>query len=352
MSSPLTGDFAAVLQIGDWTFFAVPFLVLPLVMLFRFVGCSPFGVAPSPTDKRPGYRDFIMGVTNNPGTVPFPKAEAGASAIIAYWRLIDRARPDGSLPPAKDEKGFAGGIYVKPTGGIPPQPPTSTTPGSEGASGDIIPTEPGLISTDIAESKLFEGGFMMVPFVAGLYTGEMTIECWIKADWTPGLSGFEHTLFSAGGSYTAPGDSKPAFHGFRIFADRNNMWQVVVFPQVTGVLSASTLVTLGQVKYLVVTISNDMSGGAPTGNVRIDLWVDANKIDSGLVPTFSLPNGAAFCVGVRNSATDILDPSATVPTDPILSNVQEVVLYNRALTLEEILNHFALNQPLNALGGE
>ena len=65
---------------NDWAFLLVPFLVLPIVLLFRFVGCGSFGAADapevSPGPVHPRYRDYIMAAANNPGPVKNPTAVA------------------------------------------------------------------------------------------------------------------------------------------------------------------------------------------------------------------------------------------------------------------------------------
>lgn len=46
-----------------WAFVLTPLLVLPIVLLLRFIGCRSFDPEPAPpeTPKAPRYRDLIMG---------------------------------------------------------------------------------------------------------------------------------------------------------------------------------------------------------------------------------------------------------------------------------------------------
>ena len=99
----------------EWAFILTPLLVLPILFLFRFVGCAeiagirdPDPVAgPPPVPKVPNYRDYIMGKPDNPGSVLNPSVKPNPADVIGYWRLVDAA--SGTV--AKDEKGFQDGAY-------------------------------------------------------------------------------------------------------------------------------------------------------------------------------------------------------------------------------------------------
>src|SRR3954464_3129900 len=117
-----------------WAYVLTPALVLPIVLLFRFVGCAKLaglgeGTDPAPEtppepEKVPRYRDYIMGVQNNPGSVPNVAVQPNKADVIAYWRLVDE--PTDTV--AHDEKQFQHGEFHT----IPPLP---QVPGSEGAQG-------------------------------------------------------------------------------------------------------------------------------------------------------------------------------------------------------------------------
>ena len=198
-----------------WTFLLAPLLVLPILLLFRFVGCGldvvgsgpaaeqppaqppppPASLPPPsqppqpPSDgKPPNYRDYIMGEPTT-GTPKHP-IKPNKADVIAYWRLTD---PAGSTV-AKDEKGFQDGTYVSGTALLNVNP-TAAIGGSEAAPGDIE-GKPGLIVSDPAAlGRSFKGGFVRVPFKPDLYTDEFTIEAWILP---PTLRpNYEHMLFDA-----------------------------------------------------------------------------------------------------------------------------------------------------------
>ena len=122
----------------DWVVVLTPFLVLPIVLLFRFVGCAqiaglkdsdpepapapaptpapppeptptppPPTPPPTPTEtKPPNYRKYILGEQPNPGLVnAFPGVVPNGAHVIAYWRLVDAAASGDAV----DEKAFQKG---------------------------------------------------------------------------------------------------------------------------------------------------------------------------------------------------------------------------------------------------
>jgi hypothetical protein len=188
------------IEMTDWVFVLVPLLVLPIILLFRFVGCGlnlkgelseiplpkktlPPEVAPFepvPT-LAPSYRDTIV----------------AEPATIAYWRLVDDPSDipaGGALPEAKDEKNFASGKYITVPGGLPLVEPGAEA-GSEPADGDFDPYQASLIANEPASTKCrnFNGGYVFVEFKPGLYTDEFTIETWVKPQWIQ-KTDYEHTL--------------------------------------------------------------------------------------------------------------------------------------------------------------
>lgn len=298
-----------------WAFVLTPLLVLPIVLLLRFIGCRSFDPEPAPpeTPKAPRYRDLIMGEDD----------------IIAYWRLVDPvADPDVAV----DEQGFRNGEY-------------RTSANADTIPGNFITGQPGLIVSDPkALCRFFNGGFVFVPFQDGLYTDEFTIEAWIR----PGFpAGSEHMLFAAGGHYVRPFESTAGYHGFYIFAI-NNRWQVRLDPvagpdlQTGNVFSAPPIIP-SATTHLAVTVENASPGGAKK---KVTLFIDGKV--AGLATTtgyYSLPDGAPLLIGVQGGGSDPTDLDPTELRKPIRSHVQEVVLHRRALSQKEVENHVANNPP-------
>ena len=97
----------------EWIIVLTPLLVLPIVLLFRFVGCGGPELSNEPVTQQvpagpPRYRDYILPdpENSNPGTVKNAFVVPKAGDVIAYWRLVDDF---GTV--AIDEKGFQHGTY-------------------------------------------------------------------------------------------------------------------------------------------------------------------------------------------------------------------------------------------------
>ncbi|MFZ0611485.1 MAG: LamG-like jellyroll fold domain-containing protein [Desulfobacterales bacterium] len=346
-------------------FILTPLLVLIVVLLFRFVGCGFDGVAtgssppqqsapeppaaslpppsqtpsPAPSDgKPPNYRKYILGEPGNPGTVKNPMAVPNGADVIAYWRLVD-------APPANkahDEKTTHEGDYVKvsPLAAIPPTttPANAVRGGSESAPGDFKTSEPGLIVSDPAAlCRFFQGGHVRVPFKAGLYTDEFTIEAWIlphpliKKD-------YEYMLFDAGGRYAYQG-SPVADRGFRVFEDRNGSWQVRLFSTTATVYAMPPLVPRPGRTHFALVMENDGAGGIKK---KATLYLDGKPSGTASLNFYSRPDGADLFIGIENVTQT--PTGARSLRSPMMSRIQEVVLHKKALSQKEIENHVDINR--------
>jgi hypothetical protein len=306
----------------------VPLLVLPIVLLFRFVGCCD---DPKVSDE----------VVTGQSTVPnYKDTILLEPSVIAYWRLVDVA----AAAEAKDEKVRDGvsrnGLYK-----TAPQSngdaPTATQAGSEAAGGDFDQGQTSLILSEPSTTKCrkFNGGYVLVD-KPGLYTDDFTIEAWIDARWSL-KQGYEHTLFRAGGYYRRPFESSLAHHGFRVFANATDGWQVSFFvssPESDVKLTSSPAVTHNGRTHLVVTVAHI----GPGLKKKVALFINGKLGGSGEANYYSAPQGAPLFIGIDNLAAD---PSVTpLLRCPVLSLIQEVVLYNKALSEQEIGKHFSINR--------
>ena len=317
-----------------WTFILTPLLVLPIVLLFHFVGCADIaGIKDSepaqqselPKPKVPKYRDYIMGKPNNPGSVLHPDVKPDADAITAYWRLVDNATSLDAI----DEKGPRKGTYR-----------TSTDPDT--IPGDFIHNLPSLIFSDpTVPSRFFNGGYVVVPADANLYNDEFTIEAWVL----PGFAtGSEHTLFHAG-NYRGPSDQAAADHGFRVYATDTRHWQVflapggVIFPSPPLIPPGDTLT------HLAVTVQNASPGG---GSKTVTIFIDGKQTVQQTVGfSYSRPDGAPLLIGVmgeQSEPSDLVTLAQPNVKQPMRSRIQEVVLYSKVLSQEEIENHVDINR--------
>ncbi|CAN5746827.1 hypothetical protein BH18ACI4_BH18ACI4_05080 [soil metagenome] len=315
----------------DWAFILVPLLVLPIVLLFRFIGCGYSGKAtgtgPEKPPTPPGYAETI-------------RAEP---SVIAYWRLVD-----GTATKAIDEKRFKDGEYVV-SPGLPREEPGKFDPGSEGSEaatgGFLFPSQPGLIvSNPTAKCRFFNGGHVLVSQQLTdpvLYTDEFTIEAWVEKGWQQKIPGYKYVLFSAGGVFTATFGDNPGSHGFEAFAkvDANgdSRWDVKFFTDNAvsrnppGILP---LVPEG-ISHFALIVKN-------IGPKKFwAIYVQGKITVSGTVDFYSRPMGAPLFIGVGSRAAD--PTTNPEPRFPILSRIQDVVLHNKALSQEEIQNHVKLN---------
>jgi hypothetical protein len=323
----------------EWAFLLTPLLVLPIVLLFRFVGCgTQLQIEPDDTlTTPPNYRDYILGEPNNPGLVKNDKVVPNRADIIAYWRLVDAS----TNTVASDEKYFQDGTYTQSTAPLAVQAPTASMAGSESASGGFFSNHISLIDSDSSVMcRVFDGGYVLVPYKVGLYTDEFTIEAWVDVSWN--LTGYEHTLFSAGGFYRVPlsPTTSPTLQGFRIFADGDNRWQMNIFSRPGVVFTSPPLVPRNGKTHLAITVEKDPSN---VSNRKVTLYSDGKSVAIETVGYYALAEGAPFLIGVGDAAHP-LDSNSPQPYQPVRCPIQEVVLYRKALSADEIANHVDINR--------
>jgi hypothetical protein len=317
------------IQMIDWTYVLTPLLVLPIVLLFRFVGCTAFTTTAAETS--PKYKEYILGLPNNPGTVKNPAVVPNGADVIGYWRLIDVA---GNTSAQDEASAGRHGQYV--VGNICQlRAPTATAPGSEGrAPGKFIEGQDSLILSEPgAKCRYFDGGYVRIAHKPAFYSEQFTLEAWVFVDRL--AAGYEHVLFDAGGNYGTP----PAERGFQIVADRDGHWQVRLAPGTAFLFAAPPLVPLNTPTHMALTVEND---GAPGGKKKVTLYVDGKVGATGTVNSYNLPDTAPLFIGLENHA-----PSPVAGTDersPVLCRVQEVVLHRKVLSKEEIENHVDINR--------
>jgi Concanavalin A-like lectin/glucanases superfamily len=346
----------------DLTLVLVPLLVLPMALLFRFIGCAkiaglgegqgprePFSTAP------PNYRDYIMSDPNAtaPGLVTaHPEVHPNVNDVIGYWRLVDPekignpASPDRLMDsPAIDEKGCQNGDYIK--GTCAREEPSPTQPGAEESpsspADDFSFGHPSLIVSDPVQScRGFDGGYVVVPSTKGLYAQEFTIEAWVWPKWGENRdSEWEHTLFF--GHFEPPSDpGATPFNGFAVVADKTGHWQVRL--NAVGDLFESPpvawTVTNGGEKTHVKTHLAVIFAAAERGKTSVQLFVNGQGPTSHPVDYLAPKSGSLF-IGVA------VKPSPSLPIvlhRPLIGLIQEVVLHRKALSAEEIANHVDINR--------
>jgi hypothetical protein len=324
----------------------IPLAILPLVLLFRFVGCGLDAVgtaqpSPPPTPpfappsrpNPPKYRDYILW---DPGAPPVgdvlhktvvPKRED----VIGYWRLID-PKPVSTGDVAADGKGSQPGKYLE-VGAQIQEPFSDTAPGV----GLVDPSTPpvSLIESDPqARCRAFRRGCVRIDTRPELFTPDFTIEAWVWPRWTNNI--FEYTLFSAGDTSTNP--ALPPSRGFAVYVMPSNAWMVRLAPN--GMLTFNKpppLVDFAGKTHIALTVQTQGAVKA----VRLVI----NGFDAGqtTVPSYAMPTGWELLIGAANRAPA---PTGQQIYRPFIGEIQEVVLHKKALSLEELQNHVDINRPI------
>lgn len=316
----------------DWILILTPLAVLPMVLLFRFVGCGLDKVGeyqtPIPLPKRnpPKYRDYILADPSAPpaGVVAHYDVTPNGTDVIGYWRLID-PKPE----PAVDEKGFQHGQYLEV--GTQTQEPLSDSGSGPGLVEPSAPSLSLIASDPLARCRTFRGGCVKVPNRPEFYPDSFTVEAWVRPRWTN--TGFEHTLVSAGNPLlpTSP-------QGFALCADATNKWIIRFAPYaVLGMEQLPPLVDLGGPSHIAVTVQPEGGGR------RVKLFVNGNLAGSALALTYTAPSTWELYIGAASMAAA---PNGQAIYRPFIGEIQEVVLHKKALSRQELENHVAINVPL------
>ena len=351
----------------DWILFLPPLLVLPIVLLFRFVGCgeqlalAPPDPAPPrsryprlrprqhplppDTEKReapPRYRNYIM--------VWIPRAmsptrascrTAPTSRPIGGWSMTIRQSRTRSAATRKDSRPAS----RKKITALPDVAPTNDDPGSEPRDpAHFNLGEDSLIESDPAvHCRFFEGAYVFVPHVPNLFHSQFTIEAWVRVGTL--MKGYEHVLFDAGGSYVYPAGTPASPRGFRIVADRTNSWQVYVAPRETPLFAKPPLISPNSRAHLALTVADKTPGS--TEKIAT-FYLNGKVVDVAVdMPSYAPPHEAPLFIGIENTRP-VPSPTLLTLRHPALFRIQEVVLHRKALSQEEIFNHVDINRKVGA----
>lgn len=306
----------------EWTVLLTPLVVLPIVLLFRFVGCGTTLSQPvteqfaQPVD----YPKYILG-DNPPGAdaVPFPQPpfQPKKANVIAYWRLVEPGLDPGV---AADQAGFQDGGFKESTSG-------DTTPGEFASGQPLLDSAP----TDIC--RFFNGGFVFIDYKSGLYTDQFTIEAWVNGKFT---SGHSYTLFDATGRYRRPYETSEDYHGFRVLVE-GGRWQVRLAGAPDSLfLDKGPFVPPGR-HHVAVSMED-----SPVNGKRFSFFINGKFTTHADTQDYSRPDGAPLLIGVGRGTADPADMSQLI--DPVRSHVQEVVLHRKPLSSLELSNHVFINK--------
>jgi hypothetical protein len=319
----------------DWSFVLAPLVVLPVVWVFRFVGCASFGTADSPAPSVPGvpvvppvvtppsYPDYILGKAGGTGTLPNPLVVPNPALVVGYWRLVDGP----ASGQATDEKAGHHGAYRG----------DSSTDSSPVPTTRIAANQPSLLLPTAGElGRNFTGGYVLVPWAPALATAEFTFEAWVRPQgWVPTDAG-RRRLVTFGGDYRDSPAAPSRDHGFVIEQDNGQLRARVA----RGDGRAQTLAAVlpAGVAHVALTVQK-ISG--PNDRRRATLYLNATAIRVLEFDGYVMPSGVPLLLA---SGPNPDDPRGTFTSRaPWTGRVQEVVLHSTALTAAELANHVAIN---------
>ncbi len=325
-----------------WKLVLTPLAVVVILFLFGFVGCDQvLGLDPIAV---PGYDANI-------------KAE---TSLVAYWRLGEPAgTPVPSTGTAIDQLSVHPGNYNSAVITADAKRHSPDAPGTI-----TLGIKPGLLEvtkpTDETVDPCIEvnGAFVEVPFDAVLNPSPFTFEAWIYPEFGIAPLYNFYCLFES----SAPAGGGQKKLGFGLYAGPANpagpmtqpyQWQVWMgngtgFQQVAV---ASDNVLFNQITYLALTYDP----GLPAPNLILYVYYPGTNQDlsfnsvakiQGNVTNYRPNNqvgGGSSLIGMgRNLFPGVMvDPVPLQPfLYPFVGKIQEVALYNKALSLEVLGRHY------------
>jgi hypothetical protein len=319
----------------------LPVILLGIVTLFCFVGCGLDTTGTLVVFTK--YSDTT--VLANP-------------AVVGYWPLSE----SGDSLPAVDRVAGNNGQYVDSTtsAAIYPWPAASVSnpPGpdvlSAAALGSIAFAQPGIVAGDSVQPAddytkrtpclVVNGCYVNVPFNAKINPKtSFTLEAWVRVDWDKSAPHAWRAVLDAR-------DLSPN-RGFALYAKADDSlpgvyhWEVLVGNGGTGVFTRATsddpAITLndpslpsGVTYYLAVTYD----GPSQT----LILYVDGEQRGPKVNSVVYAPNTAQpLWIGAGVPFIPLRPaPGALSPLFPFVGAIQDVAIYNAALTSDVILRHY------------
>lgn len=314
---------------SDWYFLLAPVVVvLTVLLLFRFVGCTSFGTA-----------DDMSYTVKPTGEPDYPATILGEPDLVSYWRLQEPSTTVAG-DTAEDKKGVNNGKYKAgpiPTNSLHPESPA----GPDGTP--HLGVTPGLLELGQQSTSLrVNGAYVEVPFSPSLALSSFTIEALVFPEWDKNDpqestgSGFYRAVIGLTGDGPAP----YAF-GFAIYAGpedpaNNNYtptWQVSMGDGTTSVrvksaTSAMALVDFQHTTYLGLTFDG----------TKLNLFVVVRGIDFDDPKVHPLKDATVAYSPNTNPANSLVigadrNPGGGLPLYPFHGRIQEVAVYRKALTI-------------------
>jgi len=290
----------------DWLLLA-PVALLAIVLMCLFVGCvldSEGQLSSDPIPPAAPYGPIITGTPN----------------VVSYWRL-----GEASGTTAGDELGTHPGTYTD----VPPMAAVDTPNGASAAApGTFALGQPGLIASEPARTSVtFNGGRVEVPHTDNaLDPAQFSVEAWVFPLWDKEERAFRAIVASRDDVAGQP-------HGYVLFAtpfsgDPGNQyrWEAWVANGTGSGLDAFTraagnLVIFEATTHLVMTFDGTV----------VKLYTDGTL------------RGQETATGFAANTAQPLRIGSGATVFPINGRIQEVAVYARALTEQEIFTRYVNN---------
>jgi hypothetical protein len=297
----------------------LPAALLAVVSLLCFVGCKfdPGGALPSFTQ----YTDLTI-LSN--------------ATLAAYWPLGEAPGATSAV----DLKGGHNGAYTT----AAPYPSIPGSAPSAAASGAFTLGQPGIVAGDTVQPGNtirttcmgVDGGYVNVPFDPAINpTGAFTIEAWVRVEWTEADQAAYRCIMD--------GRAAGVQRGFALFANPSNHWEVWVGNGGSGAPGWTVLPTNdpfplsvdGLTFYVVATYDGT------TLNIYVDGEQRAGGIAAVYVPNDNVPPNVPgpLYIGTGAPFLPIGPQPAGGPQWPFKGKIQDVAIYNAALSLDDIIKH-------------
>jgi hypothetical protein len=323
----------------------LPVILLATVLAFCFVGC----VLPTSGIAGPAFTKYSdTTVLANP-------------AVVGYWPLGESS---DNVPAVDRTPDPDNGQYVDPTTkpaiypwpastvGNPPGPDVQSdaAPGSIAFAqpgivvGDAV--QPGNVATKLTPCVVLNGCYVNVPFSAKINPPKFTLEAWVRVDWdTTAASAWRYVL-----------DTR-AFNpctGFGLLAraDDNQTgvyhWQVVIGnggnggAGFTSATSSDPPITLSDTATDLEIVTVYHLAATFDGSTLL-LYVNGQESGKATPATFVPNTTQPLWIGAGAPSVPLRPQPpgmAAGPLFPFVGAIQDVAIYNDALTSDVILKHY------------
>ena len=299
---------------SEWYLVLTPLLLLPVFLLFHFVGC-----------------DALFGLDEVADIKKYQERVEAQSSLVAYWRLQEQ----NTDPQAHDQKMSHPGFYV----------PTAPTPAqgtsSQAATGNVWQFQPAVRAPappGDTTSVDFEGGYIVIPSDDSLKSTSFTVEAWVK----PGAweMPFTHAAITL-----AELDNNGAIQrGFSVFGQWDAAAQKHFWGATVGTGSAFVYIKGAEINtsatgtYLALTY--DGAQAVLYVASSFNQWdAKTTPVSVAYVPVTT--NHFYIGANLLTLPAQPLPPAQPPPTAdyPFIGQIQDVAFYNTALSEATIQDH-------------